>query len=211
MVKLLKVNPAALAEAKKGFEGVIADLGCASGVGGDYSSGLGRGFSGVGLSGGQVGHPGAKAALDKFTQRWEWGTRALVQKANQIADQLGMAGVGFIDQELAYLGAAAKRMLNNLGGDLTLPEEQIATMSWEELAEHNRKRLANRDWSAQSFKDLAPQMGQNLSQAGQNLRGLLAAAGGVPGDTGLPGMTVLASGHPGGGDASEPVAVPATE
>jgi hypothetical protein len=167
-VKVLNVDPNALVNAGKGINGVISDLAGEAGPAGAYTGGTGRGFSGVDLTGGQVGHPGAKAALDNFTDRWEWGTRALVQKANDIAVGLDMSGVGFYNHEREYLNNAAKGWANDVAGDPSLQQAQIDKMSWGQLEQYNENRLLHPDYSARSFEQVAPDIEQNLKKSAAN-------------------------------------------
>ncbi|WP_396912651.1 hypothetical protein [Mycolicibacterium sp.] len=168
MVKVLNADPDALLAASKGINGVISGLAEGMGPVGTYTGGTGRGFSDVALTGKQVGHPGATEALANFAHRWEWGTRALVQKANEIAAALELTGVGFYQQEREYVNNAAKGWANNLAGDPSLSKELTDQMSWGQLVAYNQDRLMNPDYSAESFKEVQPAIEQNLKAAAAN-------------------------------------------
>lgn len=163
----LKVNPDDLRTAGEGINGVISDLN--GGPVGAYTSGLGRGFSNLELNGLKVGHPAPTSALESFTKRWEWGTRALIQQANKIAVWLDMTGVGFYNKDREYVNNAGKDMVNDLIGDPSLQKDQVDKLSWGQLAQYNANRLANPDWSPQSFAAVKDQVQQNLSRTGGNL------------------------------------------
>lgn len=182
---VLNVSPDALRQAADGINGVIEGL--AGGVLGSYTSQLGRGFDGLGMTGEEMSHPSAKDGMDDFVERWEWGTRALVTKANDLGRALDL-GAGLYELQDEYFHDAARDMANDLIGDPSLQRQStynadgsvasVGTddMSWGDWTDHNVNRLANPDWSAQSFSDAMPTVEQNWQsiqdnapQAGRNL------------------------------------------
>jgi hypothetical protein len=207
------VDPNALRQAAEGINGVISKL--SGGVMGSYTGQLGRGFDDLALTGEQMSHPDAKAGMDNFVQRWEWGTRALVSKASDIGHALHM-GAGMIEKQDQYFNNAGKGMVNDLVGDPSLqsqttynPDGSVAAvgtddMSWGQMVNHNLNQLAHPDWSAQSFRDALPQLQnswnvvqQNAGQAVENLtvpgaagvstvQGFLAPAPPAPAPAGPP-------------------------
>jgi hypothetical protein len=117
--------------------------------------------------------------MDDFVERWEWGTRALVAKANDLGRALDL-GAGLYELQDDYFNDAAKDMANDLVGDPSLqkqttynPDGSVATlgtddMSWGDLTDYNANRLSNPDWSAQSFADALPTMEQNWQSIQDN-------------------------------------------
>lgn len=184
-VEVLNVNPDVLRQAADGINGVIA--GISGGAFGSYQGQLGRGFDDLTLTGRQMSHPDAKSGFDNFVGRWEWGTRALIAKANDIGQALDL-GAGMFELQEQYFANAGKDMLNDLAGDPSLPKESIRDadnniivrgtddMSLGEMVEYNKNRLLNPDWSAQSFTDAMPTITENwqsiqddAAQAGRNV------------------------------------------
>jgi hypothetical protein len=68
----LTVNRAALIETAQGINETIGAL---TGLGFDEEAEVGRGFSGLSLSGLQVGDAGLQSAFAGFCDRWSWGVR----------------------------------------------------------------------------------------------------------------------------------------
>ncbi|OKH85574.1 hypothetical protein EB75_19580 [Mycobacterium sp. ST-F2] len=173
-VKVLNVNPDTLKQARDGINGVIDGLG-------GYGGQMGRGFSDLSLTGEQISHPDAKSAYDNYLDRWEWGTRALIVKANDIGEALDL-GAGRYELQEEYYNNALKDMANDLVGDPSLQKEQIDKMSWGALVGHNVNQLTNPDWSAESFQNVAkPALEQSWNSiqenAGQATRNLI-----IPGE-----------------------------
>lgn len=168
MTEVFNVTPENLKKAADGINGVIGDL--TGGPLGSYESQLGRGFDNLSLTGEEASHPAAKAGVDNFVGRWEYGTRALVVAANDIGSALDL-GAGMIELQEQYYANAGKDMLNDIAGDPSLTPEQIANMSLAELYEHNKNSLTNPDWSPESFAAVQPTIDANLqgiqSNAGQ--------------------------------------------
>jgi hypothetical protein len=181
----VRIDPQAVQKAAAGINGVISKL--SGGVLGSYTGQLGRGFDDLALTGEQMSHSDAKAGMDNFVQRWEWGTRALVTKASDIGHALHL-GAGMIEKQDQYFGNAGRGMVNDLAGDPSLQQRSVRDgqgnivvrgtddMSWGQMVDHNLNQLAHPDWSAQSFRDSLPQLQQswgvvndNAAQAGLNL------------------------------------------
>jgi hypothetical protein len=120
------VDRAALAETANGINATINDL---KPLGIEETAGVGRGFSGLALSGLQAGDGGLASAFGNFCDRWSWGVRALVQDGNQFAQRLGLAAgtYNMVEQQLT---GAAKNALDAVAGDPHMTDQQAASASW---------------------------------------------------------------------------------
>jgi hypothetical protein len=169
------VQPDVLQQAAKGINGVIDGL-SGTPVIGAYAWQTGRGFNDLALSGEQMSRPEAKAAMDDFCERWEWGMRALVQAANDIAHHLNL-GAGMYENQEKYNADALKDFANDLVGDPSLQKESVRDadgnivvkgtddMSAGELVDYNRDRLTHPDVSAESFAAVKDDVTNNLKSA----------------------------------------------
>lgn len=183
-VKVLGVDPTTLKQAADGINGVIS--GISGGAFGSYQGQLGRGFDELSMTGLELSHPDAKSGFDNFTERWEWGTRALIVAANDIGQALDL-GAGRYELQEKYYNDAAKDMVNDLVGDPSLQKESVKDehgniivrgtddMSWGDMVDYNVNRLTHPDWSAKSFQEALPQINENWDsikdnalQAGKN-------------------------------------------
>ncbi|MER7307050.1 hypothetical protein [Streptomyces griseoluteus] len=68
-----------LEEIAKGLTEALGELGELGMAG---QAGAGRGFSGIALSGLELGHEGLTGELKTFCERWEWGVRAQIAEGN---------------------------------------------------------------------------------------------------------------------------------
>lgn len=169
-VNVLGVNPDTLKQAATGINGVIE--GISSGMMGSYQGQLGRGFGDLAMTGLEASHPDVQSGFANFTNRWEWGTRALITVASEIGSALNL-GAGRYELQEKYFNDAAKDMVNDLAGDPSLQKESVKDadgnivtrgtddMSWGDMVDYNVNRLAHPDWSAQSFNDVSEQIDQN--------------------------------------------------
>jgi hypothetical protein len=124
------VDRAALAETATGINGVISAL---EPLGIEETAGVGRGFSGLALSGLQAGDGDLASAFGNFCDRWSWGVRSLVQDGNQFAQRLGLAAgtYNMVEQQLT---GAAKNVVVAVAGDPHMTDQQAASASWSEDA-----------------------------------------------------------------------------
>ena len=104
------VDRAVLRETAQGIDHTIGAL---KGLGFDEEADVGRGFSGLALSGPQAGDAGVQEALGDFCNRWSWGVRSLVQDGNQFASRLGITAGVYAGTE-DYLTDVAKDALGSL-------------------------------------------------------------------------------------------------
>jgi hypothetical protein len=124
------VDRAALSETAQGINNTIGAL---KGLGFDETAEVGRGFSGLALSGLQAGDAGLQQALGSFCDRWSWGVRTLVQDGNQFAARLGISAGVYADTE-KYLVGVAKNVTDALAGDPHMTDAQAAQASWSQDA-----------------------------------------------------------------------------
>ncbi|MGH3581707.1 MAG: hypothetical protein ACRDUB_08960 [Mycobacterium sp.] len=203
-VKVLGVNPDTLKQAATGINGVIE--GISSGMMGSYQGQLGRGFGDLAMTGLEASHPDVQSGFANFTNRWEWGTRALITVASDIGSALDL-GAGRYELQEKYFNDAAKDMVNDLAGDPSLQKESVRDangnivvrgtddMSWGNMVDYNVNRLAHPDWSAQSFDNVNDQINQNLQAMKDNsLQAGLNAV--VPGEAARVTVDGFMSGDP---------------
>lgn len=176
-VKVLGVDPDTLKQAATGINGVIE--GISSGMMGSYQGQLGRGFGDLAMTGLEASHPDVQSGFANFTNRWEWGTRALITVASEIGAALDL-GAGRYELQEKYFNDAAKDMVNDLAGDPSLQKESVRDadgniivrgtddMSWGGMVDYNVNRLAHPDWSAESFDAVNEQIDQNLQTMQDN-------------------------------------------
>lgn len=166
------VDPQTLQQAAKGIEEVIETL-KPLGIGG--SADEGRGFSGLELSGMQLGSAALKSALDGFCERWSWGVRSLVQDGNEVAKRLGLSAGAYYDQE-QYLVGTLKDVANAAIGNPHASSGQVEKESWSQMAAGDRP-----DYSAKSFQDSWQHTGKVWSGETEDLKelGVKAALPGV--------------------------------
>ena len=124
------VDRRALAETAQGIKAAIGAL---KGLGLDETAEVGRGFSGLSLSGLQAGQADLAAAFSGFCDRWSWGVRSLVQDGGQFAARLGLSAGIYADTE-QYLTGVAKHVTVAVAGDPHLSGAQAAQGSWSQDA-----------------------------------------------------------------------------
>ena len=124
------VDRRALAETARGIK---ASIGALKGLGLDETAEVGRGFSGLSLSGLQAGHADLAGAFGGFCDRWSWGVRSLVQDGDQFAARLGLSAGVYADTE-QYLTSVAKQATVAVAGDPHLSDAQAAQAPWSQDA-----------------------------------------------------------------------------
>src|ERR1700677_3125957 len=124
------VDRAALTETAQGINDTINAL---QPLGIEESAGVGRGFSGLALSGLETGDATLCQAFGAFCDRWSWGVRALVQDGNQFASRLGITAGVYADTE-DYLTGVAKDVLDSVAGDPHMSDAQATAASWSQDA-----------------------------------------------------------------------------
>src|ERR1022692_560062 len=120
------VDRAALRETAQGIKDTIGALGK---LGFTEEASVGRGFSGLALSGLQVGNAGLQGAFSGFCDRWAWGVGSLVQDGNEIAVRLGLNAGVYADAE-QYVVGQLKNVTDAAIGDPHLSDAQAEQGSW---------------------------------------------------------------------------------
>ncbi|WP_439028795.1 hypothetical protein [Gordonia terrae] len=165
MTENLSVDPAVLAQASAGINGVIDGL-ADTGVGSDYSAAIGRGYGDLDLDGRTIGHADPKSGLEEYCNRWEWGVRALITGAAEISKGLGL-GASHYEREEKWAGDQLKNYTMDLIGDPNLTPEQVKEMSWGQLWDHNGNVLSDPQWA------LTPEEMERHRQFGEDNRATL--------------------------------------
>lgn len=165
MTDNLKVDPADLIKASAGINGVINGL-ADTGVGSDYSAAIGRGHGDLDLDGRTIGHTDPKSGLEEYCDRWEWGVRALVPGAAEISKGLGL-GASHYEREEKWAGDQLKNFTMDVIGDPSLTPEDLKTMSWGDLWEHNKNAITDPQWA------LTPEELRKHQELGEQLRGMV--------------------------------------
>jgi len=142
-----QVDPDALKETAAGIEGAIDAL---KGLGLGQSGEIGRGFSGLELTGIQASSGDLKSAFDAFCERWSWGVRTLVQDGDEIATRLGLSAGLYYDQE-QYVQGALKDTVNAAFGNPDQAQSVTESKSWGQVWSDNPiEDVLHPDYSAAS-------------------------------------------------------------
>ncbi|MFC5958231.1 hypothetical protein ACFP51_28370 [Streptomyces pratens] len=159
----LNFDKASVAKFTKGVGATIDGLGD---LGGATGSVMGKGFSALSMTGMEAGHHGLAVDFEDFCERWEWGVRALVNDAGQIANRLGLAA-GTQWEHDAYVAGSLKVGVNALmGGNPHASEEEITQQDWGEVFTPD---YLNPDWSAESFEQAGQDIEQTWKDTGRTL------------------------------------------
>jgi hypothetical protein len=158
------VDRAALRETAQGINDTIGAL---EQLGFTEEAEVGRGFSGLSLSGLQVGDAGLQSAFSGFCDRWSWGVRTLVQDGNQIAQRLGLTAGAYSDAEQTVIGSV-KDLVDAGLGDPHLSDSQVAQGSWAQ-AEGVAPGQQPNDFSGQAWQQAGSQMGQTWQAEGHDI------------------------------------------
>ncbi|MFI0897638.1 hypothetical protein [Streptomyces sp. NPDC020983] len=160
------VGETALTRTAAGLGGVIHEL---QSMGQEAAADVGRGFSHLKLTGMQTGHDGLTAALDGFCDRWEWGVRALVQDADQIAERLGLAAGTYYEMD-HYAEKTLKVVVASAVGNPGLTGEQEEAALWGRIGSDNPvEDLLHPDLSAASTRHALSDMGQTWQETGRDM------------------------------------------
>ncbi|MCQ4045923.1 hypothetical protein ACFOSC_17110 [Streptantibioticus rubrisoli] len=146
--KDLHVDPEAL---RMTAEGLTATLGELKKLGIVESAEVGRGFSGIELTGLKLGHAGLTSALKGFGDRWEWGVRTLVHDGNEFAARLGLAAGSFHEED-QYVQGKFKNVVAAAVGNPDASDEQVSKESWGQVwADNPINQIRHADYSEQSL------------------------------------------------------------
>jgi hypothetical protein len=159
----LRISPEAVQRITKGLNGAIGEL---KAVGSSSTDALqGSGFDDMPLTNMEAGHSGLAKSFEDFCERWEWGVRALVQDANEIAARLGLAA-GMIHEEDQYWGGTFKVVANAAVGNPHLSEDEVTSKDWDEL--FNSGTYAP-DYSSESFERAGDEAEQVWKDTGRTV------------------------------------------
>ncbi|CAL9297805.1 hypothetical protein [Streptomyces sp. SudanB182_2057] len=141
-------------------KGLTEALGELRELGLDSRAGAGRGFSGLALSGLELGHQGLTDEFQSFCERWEWGVRALVNEGNDFAAGTGLAA-GTYHETDQYVKGAFKVAGNAVVGDPYASEEEVQKRSWDQIVDSG----SGVDYSEESFRQAWANSGQGWKDA----------------------------------------------
>lgn len=159
------VDRAALAETARGLSQVIGQL---QGLGLSETGDIGRGFSGLALSGQQAGAPDLASAFGGFCDRWSWGVRALVRDGNEFARRLGLSAGLYGNVENEVIGSI-KNLVVAAAGDPHLSDAQAASASWsQDAALVTGAHTPGGDMTAKQGLDAAGRQWEGVGQAAMN-------------------------------------------
>ncbi|MFE4601076.1 type VII secretion target [Kitasatospora indigofera] len=145
-----QVDPEALKLTAKGINDAIGEL---KKVGIAEGAVVGRGFTDLELTGGQIGSPGCKSAFDEFCERWGVMVRGLVQQGNEIAEKLDLSAGIYHDHE-QYVSGALKDAVSAAMGNPNLTQDQVEGRSWgQTLSDNPYTQVRDADYSAKSFEE----------------------------------------------------------
>ncbi|MGY0018065.1 hypothetical protein ACVHNB_03650 [Streptomyces sp. YJ-C3] len=147
-------------------QGVGATIDQLGELGGATGSVMGKGFSELSTTGMETGHHGLSVDFEDFCERWEWGVRALVHDASELANRLGLAA-GTQWEHDQYVQGALKVGVNSvMGGSPYASEEEIARQDWGEVFTPD---ALDPDWSAESWDRAGEEMGQTWKDTGRTV------------------------------------------
>ncbi|MGW5211624.1 hypothetical protein ACWEQO_10510 [Streptomyces sp. NPDC004051] len=159
----LNFDEASVAKFTQGVGATIDELGD---LGGATGSIMGKGFSQLSMTGMETGHHGLSVDFEDFCERWEWGVRALVNDAGQIANRLGLAA-GTLWEHDQYVAGSLKVGVNALmGGNPHASEEEITQQGWGEVFTPD---YLDPDWSRESFERAGEEIEQTWKDTGRTL------------------------------------------
>ncbi|MFG3038763.1 hypothetical protein ACGFYZ_17895 [Streptomyces sp. NPDC048330] len=159
----LAAPAAALTEIAKGIDLAHAEL---KDLGMTGQAATGRGFSGLALSGMELGHGGLTAEFETFCDRWEWGVRALAMRGNGFAQGVGLSAGSFAEQE-QYIKDSIKIGVNSLNGNPHLSEDEVKGMRWDDVRDQHM--WDNADWSGDSFSEAHDEVKQTWKNTGYDV------------------------------------------
>ncbi|WP_031154294.1 hypothetical protein [Streptomyces xanthophaeus] len=126
----------------------------------------GRGFSGLALSGLELGDAGLTAEFKTFCDRWEWGVRALTIRGNDFALKVGLSAGAYAEQE-QYVKDSFKIAVNSVNGNPHLTEDEVKQMSWDKISKQTM--FDGADYSAESFSQAHQEVKQTWKDTGYDV------------------------------------------
>ncbi|MFE3559712.1 hypothetical protein ACFXKW_33370 [Streptomyces sp. NPDC059193] len=171
----LDVSKQALGQMSKGITDTLAEL---KELGMAGTAAMGRGFSGLALSGLETGHDGLTSSLKTFCERWEWGVRSLVQQGNTFASNVGLSA-GALHEQDQYVQGSFKVLTNSTMGNPYASEKDITGKSWDEvLSDNPYTQIKSADYSQES----ADRASENSKEAWKNAIRDVNSSGILPGN-----------------------------
>jgi hypothetical protein len=159
----INLDKASVVKFTQGVGAAIDQLGE---LGGATGSIMGKGFSELAMTGMEAGHHGLSVDFEDFCERWEWGVRALVHDASELANRLGLAA-GTLWEHDQYVAGTLKVGANSLfGGNPHASEEDIAKQDWGDIFTPD---ALNPDWSAESWDKAGEEMEQTWKDTGRTV------------------------------------------
>ncbi|MEU3983946.1 hypothetical protein AB0F77_28350 [Streptomyces sp. NPDC026672] len=130
-------------------------------------AGAGRGFSGIALSGLELGHDGLMGEFTSFCERWEWGVRALIAEGNGFAVKTGLAAGTYYEND-KYVEGTFKVVTNAAIGNPYASEEDVEKMGWGDIATSGVYG-GDVDYSKESFDRAMANSEQGWKDAGRDV------------------------------------------
>ncbi|MCM2413120.1 hypothetical protein [Streptomyces sp. RKAG290] len=158
----LHIDPASVQKITSGLRAAVAEL---EGIGSGTGAVLGKGVSGLSMTGMEAGHYGLSVTFEDFCERWEWGVRALVQDANAIAAKLGLSA-GVLWEEDQYIEGTLKIVVNAGVGNPNASEADIVKQGWGDVLTPD---YLSPDYSPESFQRAGDEAGQTWKDTGRAL------------------------------------------
>ncbi|WP_406095150.1 hypothetical protein [Streptomyces sp. NBC_01013] len=158
----LHIDPASVKKITSGLRAAVDEL---EAIGSGTGAVLGKGVSGLSMTGMEAGHYGLSVTFEDFCERWEWGVRALVQDANAIAAKLGLSA-GVLWEEEKYIEGTLKIVVNAGVGNPNASEADIVKQGWGDVLTPD---YLSPDYSPESFQRAGDEAGQTWKDTGRAL------------------------------------------
>ncbi|GAB2584574.1 hypothetical protein GCM10027168_16670 [Streptomyces capparidis] len=158
----LGIDPGSLKQITEGLRGAIGEL---KGVASETDAVMGAGFQELKLTGMEAGHKGLGDDFEDFCERWEWGVRALIQDANELASRVGLSA-GMMWEQEQYVNGTLKVAANSLAGNPHLSEDEVEKADWGELFSADTYRP---DYSGESFQRALDESRQTWQDTGRTI------------------------------------------
>jgi hypothetical protein len=146
----------------QGLRGAVGEL---KGFASAEDAEMGAGFTGLAMTGMEAGDGGLADDFSDFCDRWEWGVRALVQNASDLANRAGLAA-GTLWEEDQYLQGTFKVVANAAIGNPDLTDEQVEKESWGQALS---PKAYEPDFSAHSREQAGKDIADTWKQTGDQL------------------------------------------
>ncbi|MFG3013436.1 hypothetical protein ACGFZB_23765 [Streptomyces cinerochromogenes] len=148
-------------------KGLTDALGELKELGGFGTSGAGRGFAGIALSGLELGHEGLTGEFTSFCERWEWGVRSLINEGNGFAEKTGLAAGTYYETD-KYVEGTVKVVENAAVGNPYASEEDVEKMGYGDIARSGAYG-GDVDYSEESFEKAWANSKQGWKDAGRDV------------------------------------------